>query len=213
MLSRLQHYVEGFFARSSSAFHAVGFSPNSITVLGFLSIAGVSVLYGLSLSSLALWGSTVLLLIVAGFLDAVDGAMARRYHHVSKAGGVLDSVLDRLGEIFLYSGLALGGLTSFPVALWALSASLMVSYIRARVEVEGFTLKGIGVAERPERLLVVLVATLVFPFWNSGLYWGSLLVAVLASVTVVERVYGSWKVLGARALSGAESRTVSLLGT
>src|SRR5215831_16237150 len=117
MLSKLQHYVEGFFASSSGLFHSAGFSPNSVTALGFLCGLAASVLYGLGIGSTTLWAGTVFFLSLAGFFDALDGAMARRYQIVSKAGGILDSVLDRLGEILIYAGLALGGLRSFQVYL------------------------------------------------------------------------------------------------
>ncbi len=134
-------------------------------------------------------------LLVSGYFDALDGAMARRFFQVSKVGGVLDSVLDRIGEIALYSGLAFGGAVDFRIALWALSAALMVSYIRARVEVEGRTLKGVGLAERPERLLILLVSTILFPLYRNSLVWGVGLVALLASFTVAERLYRAVRVL------------------
>jgi archaetidylinositol phosphate synthase len=198
MLSRIQGYVEGFFASSAGAFHAAGFSPNRITFLGFVFILGSALFYSMGLSQLTYWAIAVVLLLAAAYFDAIDGAMARRYKHVSTVGGVLDSVLDRLGEIFLYSAFALGGLTSFPIAIWALSASLMVSYVRARVEVEGVTLKGVGIAERPERILVLLAATLAFPSYNESISWGTLLVAVLSTVTVIQRIYGASKMLAKR---------------
>ncbi len=151
MLSRIQYLVEGIFQSSSRLFHRAGLSPNSLTALGFLLWLVASVLYWGGLSGWE-WGAAILVLVIAGFLDAVDGAMARKYAKVSKFGGVLDSVLDRLGEIAVYAGLAAGALISFWLALWAMSAALMVSYVRARVAAEGVTLKGIGIAERPERL-------------------------------------------------------------
>jgi archaetidylinositol phosphate synthase len=195
MLAKIQRHVEGFFASSSSAFHAAGFSPNRITFVGFVLILGSALFYVTGLSQSSYWAIAVVLLLAAAYFDAMDGAMARRYKHVSRVGGVLDSVLDRLGEIFLYAAFALGGLTSFPIAIWALSASLMVSYVRARVEVEGVTLKGVGIAERPERILIVLVATLTFPFSQQSISWGTLLVAVLSTVTVIQRIHGAWKML------------------
>ncbi len=190
--------MEGFFASSAGAFHAAGFSPNRITFLGFVFILGSALFYALGLSQFSYWAIAVVLLLAAAYFDAIDGAMARRYKHASRIGGVLDSVLDRLGEIFLYAAFALGGLTSFPVAIWALSASLMVSYVRARVEVEGVTLKGIGIAERPERILIVVVATLTLPFYHESISGGTLLVAVLSTVTVIQRIYGAWKMLAKR---------------
>ena len=139
---------------------------------------------------MVLWFAAVVSLVLSGYFDALDGAMARRFRLVTQTGGVLDSILDRIGEISIYSGLAVGGLVDFRLALWALSAALMVSYVRARDEIEGVTMKGVGIAERPERLLVLLVATILAPISkNDALGWGMGLIAVLASATVLERVY------------------------
>ncbi len=186
--------MEGAFQSSARIFNRVGFSPNTLTLIGLVITLIVAALYSTGLFGWA-WAGSVVGLLVAGYFDAVDGAMARKYARVSKVGGVLDSVFDRIGEIALYSGLALGGLVSVWVGLWALSASLMVSYVRARVSVEGVTLKGVGLAERPERLLILLVATTFWPANPNILFWGVLLVALLSSVTVVERVYRASKVL------------------
>jgi len=71
----------------------------------------------------------------------------------------------------------------------------MVSYVRARVEVEGIKLKGVGIAERPERLLILLVSTFLNSLYGGSLGWGIGLVAVLSSITVVERVYRAGKAL------------------
>lgn len=137
----------------------------------------------------------ILVLVVASYLDAVDGAMARKYSKVSRFGGVLDSVLDRISEIALYAGLLAGGLVPLWIGLWALTSSLMVSYVRARVSVEGVTLKGVGIAERPERLLILMIATILWPVANGIIIGGVALIALLASVTVVDRVYRASRVL------------------
>lgn len=194
MLSRIQFLVEGFFQSSSRFFHRVGLSPNSLTLLGFVLSIVTSFFYLGGLAGWE-WGSAVIVLVVAGYFDAVDGAMARRYSKVSRFGGVLDSVLDRVGEIALYVGLLAGGLVPLWIGLWALCAALMVSYVRARVSVEGVTLKGVGIAERPERLLILMSATILWPLWQSILSLGVLLIAVLSSVTVVVRVYRASRVL------------------
>jgi archaetidylinositol phosphate synthase len=194
MLSRIQYLVEGIFQSSSRLFHKVGLSPNSLTALGFLLWIAASLLYWGGLSGWE-WGASVLVLVVAGYFDAVDGAMARKYAKVSKFGGVLDSVLDRLGEIAVYAGLAAGALISLWLAVWAMSASLMVSYVRARVAAEGVTLKGIGIAERPERLLILAFATLLWPLFHDFLFWGILLIAVLSSITVLDRVFRASRAL------------------
>src|SRR5439155_24381861 len=121
--------------------------------------------------------------------------MARRYHQTSRMGGILDSVLDRLCEIAFYFRVLAGGLVSGWLYLWALSAYLMVSYIRARVDVEGVKLKGVGLAERPERLLILMIATIFAAFNSLSLGLGAGLVALLSTVTIVERLYRTRVVL------------------
>jgi archaetidylinositol phosphate synthase len=71
----------------------------------------------------------------------------------------------------------------------------MVSYVRARVSAEGVTLKGIGIAERPERILILAVATLLWPLSHGFLFWGVLLIAVLSSITFLDRVYRASRAL------------------
>jgi archaetidylinositol phosphate synthase len=199
MLSKIQYLVEGHFQRSAGAFRRTGLTPNSVTEVGFLLTLVASLFYTTGLGTVWLVLGAVLGLLIGAYFDAVDGAMARRYHQISKMGGILDSVLDRVGEITLYSGLFIGGLVPGWLSLWALSASLMVSYVRARVDVEGVKLKGIGLAERPERLLILLIATILAMYNSSSLEFGVGLVAVLSMVTIVERLYRTRVVLSASA--------------
>jgi len=189
MLSKIQYLVEGHFQRAAGALNKTGFTPNSVTSIGFLLTLAASLFYSSGLGTAWLVWGTVLVLLIGAYFDAIDGAMARRYHQISKMGGILDSVLDRVGEIALYAGLFAGGLVPGWLSLWALSASLMVSYVRARVDVEGVKLKGVGLAERPERLLILLIATILAAFNTLSLEFGVGLVALLSTVTIVERLY------------------------
>jgi archaetidylinositol phosphate synthase len=195
MLSKIQYLVEGHFQRAAGAFNKTGFTPNSVTAVGFLFTLVASILYSTGLGTVWLALATVLALLIGAYFDAIDGAMARRYHQISKMGGILDSVLDRVGEITLYAGLFIGSLVPGWLSLWALSASLMVSYVRARVDVEGVKLKGVGLAERPERLLILLIATIFAMFNSFSLVLGVTLVALLSTATVVERLYRTRVVL------------------
>ena len=189
MLSKIQYLVEGHFQRAAGAFNKTGFTPNSVTSIGFLVTLVASLFYSSGLGTVwFVWGA-VLALLIGAYFDAIDGAMARRYHQISKMGGILDSVLDRIGEIALYIGLFAGGLVPGWLSLWALSASLMVSYVRARVDVEGVKLKGVGLAERPERLLILMIATIFAAFNTLSLELGVGMVALLSTVTIVERLY------------------------
>ena len=105
MLSKIQYLVEGHFQRAAGALNKTGFTPNSVTSIGFLLTLVASLLYSSGLGTVWLVWGTVLALLIGAYFDAIDGAMARRYHQISKMGGILDSVLDRVGEIVLYAGL------------------------------------------------------------------------------------------------------------
>src|SRR5207245_6142153 len=155
MLSKIQYLVEGHCQQAAGAFNKAGLTPNAVTALGFLLTIVASLLYSIGLGTVWLIFGAVSALLVGAYLDAVDGAMARRYHQTSKMGGILDSVSDRVGEITLYAGLAIGSLVPSWLSLWALSASLMVRYVRARADGGGVGLKGGGSGERPVRRLVL----------------------------------------------------------
>src|SRR5437870_5150250 len=92
MLSKIQYLVEGHFQRAAGVFNKVGLAPNSVTGVGFLMTLVASLFYSTGFGSVWLVSGAVLLLLVGAYFDAVDGAMARRYHQISKMGGLLDSV-------------------------------------------------------------------------------------------------------------------------
>ena len=164
-----------------------GISPDAITVAGLL------------LSGLAGWAfwagwfrAAGALLLAAGVCDMVDGATARAGGRATASGAFLDSTLDRYSEIaalvgaFFYYVLRAGS-TDAPTAaalFLALSGSLMVSYVKARAEAVGTTCD-VGIAERPERMVILIVGAFLGP----GLFrWAAWVLAVLSHVTAAQRV-------------------------
>ena len=121
--------------------------------------------------------------LVSGLFDVVDGAVARATGRISKRGSFLDSTLDRVGETSIYLGILIGGYTTPVIVFLALSCSLLVSYSRAKADSLSINLAGVGIGERSERLIVLIVASFL------GLIpYGVLLIAALALVTFVTRV-------------------------
>ena len=176
---------------------ALGFTPNRVTLL-CLALAGVAA-WLVATDRLVLGGVVFLL---SGFLDLLDGALARRTGKTTRFGGFLDSVGDRLGEAALLLGILLLALdrddsTLALLVYLALSSSMMVSYTRARAE--GLGIPGaVGLLTRPER--VVLLSVALF----TGLLKPVLgVVAALALVTVVQRTIHVWRAGGR---DGAEEK-------
>ncbi|CUX78068.1 CDP-diacylglycerol--glycerol-3-phosphate 3-phosphatidyltransferase [Thermococcus chitonophagus] len=167
-------YLEGIASPLAKA----GITPNQLTVIGLL-ITLLSA-YEFYLGNQILAG---LILIFGSFVDALDGSLARLTGKVTKFGGFLDSTLDRISDAAVLFGIALGGLVDWRVAFLALIGSYMVSYTRCRAELAGSGTLAVGIAERGERLIILMVTALINRVWI-GVY----MVAVLAWITFIQRV-------------------------
>ena len=136
----------------------MGVSANTISTIGGLgSIA--SALYFFPKGDFFIGVIFVTLFVLS---DLFDGAVARASNKgESKWGALLDSTLDRFSDAAIFIGALLFYIESSDplvvVILVAVSASFMVSYIKARAESLSIDCNG-GVAERSERLIIVLVA-------------------------------------------------------
>jgi len=182
VLARLKEHSRRFFDFHARQLHALGLGPMSASVLGMLLAIGSSVCYYLSSNNGLLLLLAAVLLLLSGFFDALDGAIARLYGQVTKFGAFCDSLIDKVGEVLVLSAVVLAGLCSTFWGLWAILSSILVSYTRARGESEGANMK-VGIAERPERLLILVISTLV-----GFIEFGIIAISALASVTVMQRV-------------------------
>ena len=164
-------------------------SPNALTVLGLVPAVGAGVAFGKGMVRLG-----GILLGVSGLFDLSDGLLARLGNKETKFGALLDSTIDRYSEIAVYIGLAIfyrGEATLWGVLL-ALAGSLMVSYLKARVEGLGFSCKS-GMLQRPERLVILILGALI---GANVLKWAIWLVAVLANITALERLIRTRSLMG-----------------
>ncbi len=127
------------------------------------------------------------LLLISGLFDALDGVIARIYGEATKFGGFFDSLLDRYADAIVLCGIILGGLTNLTWGLAALMGSLLVSYVRARAEAAGVKMESVGIAERAERIVLVVFASFLSYFWIDALNWSILFLAILTNLTVVQR--------------------------
>jgi archaetidylinositol phosphate synthase len=196
MLTKLKKKVQKLLSTEAKVAHKIGLTPNIVTIIGsvlaFLSAAAYATAQGQPLLLLA----AVILLMASGFCDTLDGILARTYQQTTMFGGFLDSLLDRYADAAVYVGIIIGGLHYPWVGLIALAGSFMVSYSRARAEAVGVRMESIGIAERPERMIILAAATVAAVFWLPALEIGVILLAVLSNFTVLQRglhVYKSFK--------------------
>jgi archaetidylinositol phosphate synthase len=135
------------------------------------------------------------LLLLSGFCDALDGILARLYQQTTVFGGFLDSLLDRYADAIIYAGIIIGGLCDPLWGLIALTGSLLVSYSRARAEAAGIKMESVGLAERAERMIILIIASLVALFWQpeTAIGIGIILLAILSNLTVLQRALYAYK--------------------
>lgn len=191
----LNRFARAFFTRLLTPVAGLllraGISPDVVTLVGTLGVAaGALVFYP---RGHLLVGTLVITAFV--FSDTVDGIMARASGRSSSWGAYLDSTLDRVGDAAIFGGLVLWYLgrgedtLTGTLALACLVLGAVVSYAKARAEGLGMT-ANVGIAERADRLVAVLVAT---GFVGLGVPDVLLtvvlaLLAVASLVTVVQRM-------------------------
>jgi archaetidylinositol phosphate synthase len=194
MLTRLKERVELVLATEARLLHKMGLTPTQISFLGIL----------LALSAgLCIWASQFnrLFLLVAsiafmfsGVCDILDGAVARLHNESTIYGGFIDSLLDRYAEAFVLVAIIVSGQCDVLWGSIALVGSLLVSYTRARAEATGAKMESIGVAERAERVIILVVAILATLVWQEALSWSIVILAILANATVLQRAVHFYKI-------------------
>ncbi len=177
--------VAGLLARTS-------ISPNSITWLGFLVTLGAAAL--ITTGHLFAAGFVVL---IAGFLDMLDGALARHTNQASHFGALLDSTLDRLSDgLLLLSILVLYLLREqspieASIVVLALIGSLLVSYIRARAEALGLKCQ-VGLFMRAERVTVLALGLLLSQI-DYALITALAIIVLFSFITAGQRLLYVWQ--------------------
>ncbi|HST48166.1 phosphatidylinositol phosphate synthase [Jatrophihabitans sp.] len=196
MLNLLRAPIGKAIAPLGRSLAQAGVSPDMITVAGTV---------GATVSALVCYPrgyffAGTLLIWAFVMFDMVDGAVARAGGRGSRFGAVLDSSCDRIADAAVFGTLAWWFArhdqpSLLAAALLCLVLGSLTSYIKARAEGAGFTCN-VGIAERTERLIIVLVGTGLtgwpfgVPYVQAGALW--LLVAASA-VTVVQRLATVWQ--------------------
>lgn len=167
-------------------------SPNTVTWFGFLVTIGATAL--IITGHLFAAGFVVL---IAGFLDMLDGALARHTNQASRFGALLDSTLDRLSDGLLLLGILVlyllreqSPIEAFIVVL-ALISSLLVSYIRARAEALGLKCQ-VGLFTRAERVTVLALGLLLSQI-DYALITALVIIVLFSFITAGQRLLYVWQ--------------------
>ena len=179
----------------------VGLTPDGVSVIAF----GVAVAAGVAFALAApRWYVVGAALVLAnGWLDLVDGALARAQDVAGDGGDLLDHVLDRYADIAMLVGLA-AGVGAYALGLAAVTGVLMTSYLGTQIEAVGLGREYGGLVGRADRLALIAVGGVVAAvaallpavptsFAGFGVVgWLLVFFAVVGHLTALQRFWGAW---------------------
>jgi len=191
LLNRFREKITPITTRIGNNFGSLGLSPTFWSMIGFAFAILSSIFFGLTnfLNQQGLefpWQVIAsIMLLISGFFDIVDGSVARVMKKTTARGAFLDSNFDKVSEALIFIAIAIGGLSNPILAMIALSTSILVSYLRARAESLGIELKGIGVGERAERLLILAICGLI-PI-SGSIQCGVIIIILISAFSFIQR--------------------------
>ncbi|MEM2203611.1 MAG: CDP-alcohol phosphatidyltransferase family protein [Sulfolobales archaeon] len=181
MLNRIKNRISSLIKPVAAFMASRNIDPNIVTLTGLVLalITPVSaLLYGIP--------GAIVMIILSSILDFLDGEIARVSGRVSARGAFLDSLCDRISDLSYLSTFIILGLS--PVAVYiAAGASLMISYARARAESLGVRVSGVGLMERGERILTIILILLLGLFSQSAMEIALFVFIALSIYTAIER--------------------------
>ena len=197
--AKLGERLDPILYRLSFSAQRIGLRPNSLTFIG----TGINGAAAWALAA-GTWGWGAALIILAGFFDVFDGAMARNCREQTAFGSFLDSVLDRYSDLSLLVGLLIfygreGSVVYLVLVGVTLMGTAVVPYARARAET-WMPRCNVGILERPERILLLFLGAAIPPIMPVILG----ILAIFTNVTVIQRIFYARQYLQKNGLTGKE---------
>ena len=192
MLGRLRAKYEKTMVPVGKVLAGTGLSPNTMTIASLFVAIASAYFYAIDMAP---WGA--LLIVATGVFDMFDGAIARATGKTSRFGATLDHVTDRYAEYFILVGMIYGGYTPWYWGLFTLFGMLMASFTRAKAEsVGGLERCTVGIAERQEKLIILIGGSLIQGYVGEALNYAVIIVGVLSHITMAQRLHYTWTQTG-----------------
>lgn len=186
MLGRLRPFLSKILNPIASS---ININPNIITLLSPI----ICVIAAYCFYQQNLLGGALAILF-SGFLDVLDGAIARYHNRTSDFGALLDSTIDRFADCIIIIGLIFGGYCDWFLGILLIHSALTISYVKARAEGLG-TKCNTGIAERAVRLIIIMIGVCIGMI--NPIYFTYILVflMIISYFTVLQRVLHSYNKL------------------
>jgi archaetidylinositol phosphate synthase len=176
------------------AARTAGLSPNSVSVIAVLLAGAAGGVYAVASRDPRLYLVGAVLVFLNGWLDLIDGALAREMDVASAAGDLLDHVLDRYADLVIIVGLA-AGIGEWALGIAAVTGVLMTSYLGTQAQAVGMDRVYGGLLGRADRLALVGIITGLAAFVRpvglglNPVGWLLVVFAVVGHFTALQRFY------------------------
>ncbi|WP_135661495.1 CDP-alcohol phosphatidyltransferase family protein [Halorhabdus rudnickae] len=172
----------------------IGLTPNVVSVLALLVAGGAAGAFYLGGSAPVWYLAAAGLVFANGWLDLLDGAIARELDTESAAGDLLDHVFDRYADLLLLIGLA-AGIGRWDLGVAAITGVLMTSYLGTQAQAVGLDRVYGGLLGRADRLALMGFGALLAAVVTESVYglsaigWLLVVFAVVGHLTAIQRFY------------------------
>jgi len=142
-----------------------------------------------------------LMVFLTAVLDALDGMVARIREISSRRGDLVDHTLDRVADIIIMGGIALGPLVEITVGFAAIIGILMLSYMGTQAQAVGAGREYAGLLGRADRLVVLVMVPIIQYFSEGYLDWNYMTLmcytfAIVCTLSAFYRFNRIWTELG-----------------
>ncbi|MFC5136282.1 MULTISPECIES: CDP-alcohol phosphatidyltransferase family protein [Haloferacaceae] len=196
-LDRFRSVADRLLGPWVSAADRLGLSPDQVSVLAFGAALLAAGAFAVADPAFYVLGS--LLVLLNGWLDLVDGALAREQEIASDGGDLLDHVLDRYADIAVIAGFT-AGIDAYALGFLAVTGVLMTSYMGTQIQAVGIGREYGGLLGRADRLALMGIVGVVAAIHSAPIVANvnvvGLLLALFAAVghlTALQRFFGAWR--------------------
>ena len=132
-----------------------------------------------------------LMVFLTAVFDALDGIVARIRNLSSKRGDLIDHTLDRVADIIMVGGIALGTLVDITIGFSAIIGIIMLSYMGTQAQAIGAGRDYAGLLGRADRLVVLTIVPVIQYFDNGyqDLNYMTLMCYTFAIVCTLSAIY------------------------
>lgn len=176
----------------------VNIEANTISYISllFAFIASLSFYFSYNWHFLLLISSLAILL--NGFLDAIDGKIARMRKKESKKGDFIDHAIDRFSDALMIGGIVASSWCNKLIGIIVMAVVLLTSYMGTQAQAIGYRRIYGGILGRADRLVILFFAA-IFQYFIGKIYgfylieWIMIYFSIAGTITIVQRFYSTIK--------------------